>query len=295
MTIGIYCLYFETDDGMFYVGQSVSIYNRYKAHCNALKNRKHGNILLQNLYNKYETQPSIAVVELANIENLDSLEKYWIEQFDSFYNGMNLTKGGAGEVLGEANPAALYDNAIYLDIVKQCANPDNTLVGVALALGISLNVVRNISCGRSCSFIGELIPELYQQMLDNNGSRVAHHTSEMYQQVLLAIANSDLPLEDIAENLNVSLRTVQDIAWGRRHLHLAKDLPEVYARVQEKIGTREAGRKKVSAVFRDPCGNKVSCTSLSELCALYDLSTSKISLVNSGKRLSHKGWKLWTP
>jgi hypothetical protein len=51
---GIYCLLFKTESGTKkYVGSSINIKERLFRHLNNLKNNKHSNSYIQNIYNKY--------------------------------------------------------------------------------------------------------------------------------------------------------------------------------------------------------------------------------------------------
>jgi predicted GIY-YIG superfamily endonuclease len=77
---GIYKL--EFDDGSFYVGQSVNLYERLNEHTNRLKNKKHGNYKLQRKYLKHRT---------LKIKVLFFLEDR-LNNFDTFTKSLLLTR-----------------------------------------------------------------------------------------------------------------------------------------------------------------------------------------------------------
>lgn len=109
-------------NGKVYVGQSIHIEERIKRHQRELKAGIHHNHHLQRSYNKYgkENFEYIILYQAQQDEDLDELEKQYIEKENAFTNGYNATKGGAGDlgmivtdefrekmrqlVMGEKNP-----------------------------------------------------------------------------------------------------------------------------------------------------------------------------------------------
>lgn len=82
-------------NGRIYIGQSKHISERVKTHKKDLRNGYHHNEHLQNAYNKYGLDNfSFELVESCSIEDLDERERFWIEYYDSFESGYNLTSGG---------------------------------------------------------------------------------------------------------------------------------------------------------------------------------------------------------
>jgi group I intron endonuclease len=82
-----------------YIGQSINlslrIYHYRKLHC---KKQAH----LYNSILKYGwSEHKFEVLESISKDSLNEREAYWIEFFDSFKNGMNLTSGGDNYILSE--------------------------------------------------------------------------------------------------------------------------------------------------------------------------------------------------
>lgn len=80
-----------------YVGQSNWINKRIGVHKRFLRANKHCNVHLQNAYNKYGEQNFIFdVIEYCSEDKLNEREQYWINYYDSYKNGYNMTLGGDG-------------------------------------------------------------------------------------------------------------------------------------------------------------------------------------------------------
>lgn len=82
-----------------YVGQTIDLERRKKEHFKDLESNKHLNKKLQSAWNKYGKNNfsfEYQKYDLANKDELNILEKAFIQQYDSYYNGYNLTLGGDG-------------------------------------------------------------------------------------------------------------------------------------------------------------------------------------------------------
>lgn len=87
MTSGIYKIQ-HISSGKFYIGSSKNIEARWKAHSFELSNNKHGNLKLQNAWNKYGASSFLFIV-LEFVEDLDLLlvkEQQYIDSLKPFYN-----------------------------------------------------------------------------------------------------------------------------------------------------------------------------------------------------------------
>lgn len=77
---GIYCI---SNSKYFYIGQSVDIYRRWNKHRWELKNNKHKNQIMQNVYNLYtETDPfEYTIIKETIITELNKTEKEFIIEY----------------------------------------------------------------------------------------------------------------------------------------------------------------------------------------------------------------------
>ncbi len=94
MKSGIYCIENKTN-GLVYIGQSSDISKRWTQHKSDLRAGRHDNEHLQRAWEKYgENNFLFSVVEECPVEMLDVEEIMWIEYFDAYKQGYNMTLGG---------------------------------------------------------------------------------------------------------------------------------------------------------------------------------------------------------
>lgn len=79
-----------------YVGQTTrTIEERFSEHCHSAL--KGSNFLIHKAMREYGINNFFVVeIEKCNDELLDDKEKYYINKYDSYYNGYNSTPGGRG-------------------------------------------------------------------------------------------------------------------------------------------------------------------------------------------------------
>lgn len=158
--IGIYKITCKVNKKI-YIGQSLNVENRYKAHVNNHTNknlkddyktkfyralRKHG---IENF-----TFEIIEVVE--DPTQLNQREAYWIKYYDSFKNGYNSTPGG-DSVTGnnDLHPNAKNSNEDILALKKKLVETKVSQGDLAKEYGITQSTVSLINLGKIWSNLGE--------------------------------------------------------------------------------------------------------------------------------------------
>jgi group I intron endonuclease len=159
----------ESPSGKIYIGQSINFLNRVKKYKKQAKNSigKH----LFNAIEKYGFDKFnitiLATIELDNNvgitkSKLDKLEIYYIQKFDSFNNGYNLTAGGNGSfkrIISEETKAKLSKANKGKEKVKSillhCSICNNKFYLKPFQIKSRLRRSRDITdicCSRECGY-----------------------------------------------------------------------------------------------------------------------------------------------
>ena len=97
---GIIYGWYNTLTDMWYVGQTIDEKRRFKQHIDYVINKKDNN-RFHNALRKYGLENWVYCVLEDNVirTNLNMMETDWIEYYDSFYSGYNMTTGGDTNVI----------------------------------------------------------------------------------------------------------------------------------------------------------------------------------------------------
>ena len=100
--VGIIYGWYNTKSEKWYIGQTIDEEGRFKRHIYNAINKK-DNSKFHRALRKYGLDNWVYCVLEDNIlrANLNMREMYWVEEFDSFYNGYNLTAGGGQTIFSE--------------------------------------------------------------------------------------------------------------------------------------------------------------------------------------------------
>lgn len=101
--IGIYKITNKIN-GHAYIGLSTNIEERWKQHQSLYNQNRESNKVLYKAFQKYGIENFIfEVLEECSILELSEKEKYYIEKFDTYFNGYNMTAGGEDNQ-GDSHP-----------------------------------------------------------------------------------------------------------------------------------------------------------------------------------------------
>lgn len=147
MTCGIYKIENKLNKKV-YIGQSLNIEERWKAHRVAGQNinHKYKDYPLYKDMHQYKIENFIfSIVEECSKNELDDKEIYWIKYYDSFYNGYNQTKGGAANF---AHPMRVIPEKLQ-DIIYDLRNTNLTTVELGKKYSVSKDTISSINTGKS--------------------------------------------------------------------------------------------------------------------------------------------------
>ncbi len=160
MTCGIYALSFNSTDKV-YIGQSVNIELRFKAHLKNFNAATASSKLLAAFY-MYGI-PNLHILLTCKTEELDNLEIELIKEFDSINNGFNILDGNTPGGQGYMACNSIYTREQILNIFDMLCN-GSTREQVSERLNIPVGSVGNILSGSSHLWLKEEFPDKYDQM-----------------------------------------------------------------------------------------------------------------------------------
>lgn len=130
-------------NGNSYIGQAKNIKKRWNQEKNTSKNPNDPgyNYPLMKAFRKYKIENfSFEVIEECKIEELNDREVYWIEFYDTFFNGYNQTLGG--------DTTSRQPKEKIIGIINDLLNTDMLHKKIAEKWNISIEMVQGINTGR---------------------------------------------------------------------------------------------------------------------------------------------------
>lgn len=210
-----------------YIGQSVNINKRKWEHLNNPSN----NSLIDKRLKEYgEEAFDFEILELCKPEELDEKEKYWINYYDSYKNGYNLTKGGRAQY-GENNINAKLAEEQVLKIIELLKNSKLSEKEIAHKFNVHRNAIDSINRCQSWSFLHNFNNNIRKEALLEQGYNGSTHsgeysksnkiTTEQALKIIEELKQTQKSLVQISKDSNISLNIVYDInkckTW--KHLH----------------------------------------------------------------------------
>lgn len=123
-----------------YIGQSIDIKKRWKEHCITIDN-----CAIHQAIQKYGKENfSFEVLEECDQSLLNVKEIYYIEKYNSYYNGYNMTLGGEGA----SHPVKLSDNEVN-QIITLLKENQFSLSEIADFFSVSTKTISDINLGKS--------------------------------------------------------------------------------------------------------------------------------------------------
>ena len=162
MSCGIYKIENQVNQKV-YIGQSTNISTRWRRHRSEVSNLNNSYPLYRAM-RKYGLENfSFEIIEECFKEDLDSRERYWIKEFDSYYNGYNQTSGG--QIGGASISLQPTDVLEIIELLRT-----TTLGNQEIAK--EYNVSENTICGINTGYYW------YQDNIDYPIRKPHHHTCQ---------------------------------------------------------------------------------------------------------------------
>ena len=129
MSCGIY-KFTNKNNNKSYIGQSINIEKRFKEHLKAQADSYFHRALIKYGIEEFD----FSILEILEPSQLNEREKYWIQYYDSFNNGYNLTLGGEDnpsnhkDIVEKRTHKLLYDKEVNKKLhISGERNPNHKL------------------------------------------------------------------------------------------------------------------------------------------------------------------------
>lgn len=278
----MYIYKLEFEDGSVYIGKTlVTVEDRYTFHRSLMKRGKHHSKKLQKAYDKYGEPTVTTIEEVAIGADIDVREQYWISHYDSYNNGLNCTPGG-GKYYGQNNK---YSESDYVAAVCLLANTDMTIREISEELDVTHGVVQSIMYGKSHTYLKNIVPNEYQEMLDKLGFRnlkkgrcvsVRDPHGALHTVVNAAQFCRDHELQQANFNAVLNGKRKSHKGWT---LALPEDREKILAKA-----------KPVLAKLKSPDGCVLDIVDFKEFAQRNNLHLTSLKRLISGEFKQHKGW-----
>lgn len=230
---GIYCIECVST-GVKYIGQTIeNFYRRWIFHKWNLKNNHHSNQYLQHAWNKYgEENFKFYPIEYFDISQkskdtknkLDKLEQFYIEKFDTFNNGFNLTTGGERcrmtPLSEEAKRKIGEKNKINMLGKKHSEETKRKMSMVHKGYVKTEEHRRHLSEAKK----GKPISEEHKEKcrLANQGSKqkTAKYTEELIEKIRIDYMNGIAPI-NLSQTYGIKRGTIYGIVHNDRWKHVS--------------------------------------------------------------------------
>lgn len=253
----IYGIYSNIQNKYIYIGQTNNFSRRKDEHYFT------GHLDIDKLIQNNPTQYFMLLLEDNISDNdINSREKFWIDYYDTYNNGLNKTIGGKGT-------PKLNNDLIQL-IITDLKNSSMAFSEICIKYNISDCTLWRINNGLTYETKENYpIRPCKARKLNENDVR----------QIIHLLQDTRLTLKQIGELFNVTDVTINTINQGKTKLwyHLSNKYP-----IRESAGKRTTLTKKELFQIADLLQN--SSLSQKEISYLFNTSEMIISSINTGQR-----------
>jgi hypothetical protein len=234
-------IYKITINNIIYIGKDfrIDLNKRLKAHLSLLNKNSHYNRYMQNMFNKYKSY-NYKVLECGDFsrEKLSELEVIYIQEFDSFNSGFNLTTGGDG---GSGHIKSKKSLELLSTKMKESNNPMSKI-----DYSDFLKIVEMLKSGYTNSEIAEVFSLhsryisliRYKKRYSDWWDKVEYKEKKSlgsykitYDNFIDIIENLDVTNSDMAIKYNMNRSSISRIRSGE----IYKEFHKIYNRVQRPV------------------------------------------------------------
>lgn len=256
------CIYMYTNkiNGKRYVGQTICrLQKRHRQHlC------QHETYFDRALAKYGEENFSLEVLQdnISDVEELNRLEEFYIQKYNTFNNGYNMDRGG-----NNRTRFSKEDRDVILDLLK---NSNLSMMQIGEETGYSIDVISDINTGSTFPKEGISYPVRKRRCSER-------YEEEDYWAVARLLKDTNLPFEEIAIKTGTDLNLVFDINQGKRIGWFKKTGLQVPIRktVQKAKVSVQLGKQIIEAL-------KKQDMSANEIGRLFNVPSFTIGSINRG-------------
>ena len=206
----IYAYKKKSSNKIVYVGQTNNLDYRHKQHIKYdpyNPNNKEYNYPLSRGIRKYgEHEYELIILEDdLTLEQLNDREIYWINYYDTYFNGYNQSTGGANPV-----KPVFDDNLINL-VIEMLKDYDNSFQDICDKTGLSMTHIYNINTGNRRKRDNIQYPIRPSNVVGTRGLKISPEQNIEIHHLLL---NTPKEFKEIGEMYNCNAATISRINRG---------------------------------------------------------------------------------
>ena len=197
-----------------YIGQSVNISARWRRHKNEINNLNNSYPIYL-AFRKYGIENfSFEIIEECQRNELDERERFWIQYYDSYFNGYNQTLGGNGG----AGSISLTSNDVS-EIIELLKETELTNSEIANEYNVSENTICGINTGYYWKQDNIKYPIRERKLRKSNfchkcGKEISYNASFCTECFHLERRTCDRPSRDELKSL---IRSTSFVQIGKRY------------------------------------------------------------------------------
>lgn len=127
-----------------------------------MKRKEHDNYKVQEAYN-YHGSPSVTILEVCTPEELDRKELYWIEEFNSINNGLNIC-GSNNNRSGLLATNVKYTKIQLLLVFRKLRDPTISYDRLSSVYGVHRSTISHIAAGLQHTWLHSKYPNIWNQI-----------------------------------------------------------------------------------------------------------------------------------
>jgi group I intron endonuclease len=280
MKVTIYCAHCICT-GKKYIGQTrQELKERIRQHKNSCSRNKYKNVKFYNAIKKYGWENFIwGIIEEGNIDIWNTSEIYWIEHYNTYEDGYNLTEGGNNRIVYEPKCKEF-----------ELVSPDGTIFKgknirkFCIENEIPLGNIYALLKGKSKSCKGWKIPDTKLVGRESQAFTSSREYEIMSPDGKIIRGRN---VSEFCRKNNLFSSAIIDVLNGKLCSHQGWKLPTTKFYGGDLISkSLEKDYKIIS-----PEGIIFTGKGVRTLCRKFNLSESGISEVLNGKKKHYKGWK----